>query len=171
MHALRLAALLSVLTTGALTAAPTAEAQTARGNPREQGAAAGAGQAAPANNPVPQMQAQKFFPYGASWRAVSLNGKPFSGEPPYFTLDKSTRVQGFGGCNTFSTIAYALPTQRQQALAVGPINFTKKSCDAGTMASEKAFLAALRYGQQWDQQGSTLIIRGASGELRFERSF
>jgi heat shock protein HslJ len=38
------------------------------------------------------------------------------------------------------------------------------------MASEMAFFQAFRYAAQWEQQGSTLILRTPSGELRFERA-
>ena len=38
------------------------------------------------------------------------------------------------------------------------------------MASEQAFLVALRTAGKWDINGPTLIIKTQNGELRFERS-
>jgi heat shock protein HslJ len=100
--------------------------------------------------------------------ALTLNGKPYSGfDRPSFNLDKQYRARGFGGCNTFSTTAYPL---REQRFAVGPFALTKKKCDQGVMEAERAFLVALRTAMQWDLEGTTLVIKGQSGELRFERS-
>lgn len=111
---------------------------------------------------------EKRFPLGASWIAVSLNGKTYHGtERPAFRLDDQFRVHGFGGCNSFSTTAYPL---RQQGIAVGPLALTKRNCDKGVMATEMAFLTALRTSAKWDTQIGTLIIKGPNGELRFERS-
>src|SRR5690349_1812109 len=82
--------------------------------------------------PVSPMQKQdKIFPVGTTWTAVDLNGKPFPGERPSFTVDQQFRAKGFGGCNTFSATAYPL---RDQRLAVGPFAMTKRSCDKALMA-------------------------------------
>ena len=159
MHALRVAALLSALTLAPFSLTPS-EAQTAGG----QRGAAGTSQS---GNPVPQPKREKIFDVGSTWIAVSLNGRSFPGERPSFTLDKQYQVRGFGGCNTFTAVAYPLKEQR---IAVSPILPRRKACDKGLMASEQAFFAALRYAEQWDQQGSTLIIKSPNGELRFERA-
>ena len=116
--------------------------------------------------PRKQEQAQKTFPLGASWVAVSLNGKAYSGDRPTLNVDENFRGRGFSGCNTFSASAYPL---RQQAFAVGPFALTRKSCSAEVMNLEKAYLTALRTVQSWDIVGSTLIMKGQGGELRFER--
>ncbi|WP_245512954.1 META domain-containing protein [Enterovirga rhinocerotis] len=111
---------------------------------------------------------EKRFPLGAAWIAVSLNGKAYSGsERPAFRLDDQFRVHGFGGCNSFSTTAYPL---REQGIAVGPLALTKRNCDKGVMATEMAFLTALRTSAKWDTMVGTLIIKGPNGEIRFERS-
>ena len=103
-----------------------------------------------------------------SWVAVSLNGKPFTGERPSFKLDVQLRATGFSGCNTYATAAYPL---REQGLAVGPFALTKRSCDKTVMAIEQAFLVALRSSAKWDIQGRNLIIQTQNGgELRLERS-
>jgi heat shock protein HslJ len=116
----------------------------------------------------PTQKEEKKFPLGQNWIAVSLNGKPFGGgERPTFTLDEQFRVRGYGGCNTFSTTAFPL---REQGIAVGPLAITKRSCDAGVMASEKAFLTALRTAAKWDTEIGTLVVRGANGEVKFERA-
>jgi heat shock protein HslJ len=150
MIALRSAALLIAL---AMTS--TAQAQTAARPP------------APAPGNVPQPRQDKIFPLGATWIAVSLNGRTFSGDRPSFTLDQQFRAKGFAGCNTFAATAYPL---KEQVLAVGPFALTKKSCEKPVMASEQAFLVALRGAGKWDQKGSTLIIKSQNGELVFERA-
>jgi heat shock protein HslJ len=116
---------------------------------------------------VPQPRQEKVFPVGPSWTAVSLNGRPFTGERPSFTLNKQYRATGFGGCNTFSATAYPL---RDQGFAVGPFVLTKKSCDRGRMQNEQTFLVALRSAAKWDIQGGTLVIEGQNGTLRFDRA-
>ncbi|HMO28653.1 META domain-containing protein [Enterovirga sp.] len=117
---------------------------------------------------VKKTDQDKRFPLGASWIAVSLNGKPYTGaERPAFSLDEQFRVRGFGGCNSFATSAFPL---REQGFAVGPLALTKRACDKGKMDSEMAFLTALRTSAKWDTQIGTLIIKGPNGELRFERS-
>lgn len=115
---------------------------------------------------VPQPRQEKIFPVGSSWTAVSLNGKPFSGERPSFRLDTQMRATGFSGCNTYSTTAYPL---RDQGMAVAPFALTKKTCDKASMGIEQAFLMALRTAGKWDIQGQTLTIKSQNGELRFER--
>jgi heat shock protein HslJ len=116
---------------------------------------------------VPPPKQEKVFPLGATWIAVSLNGKPFSGDRPSFTLDQQFRAKGFGGCNTYSATAYPL---KQQGLAVGPFAVTRKSCEKAVMEIEQAFLVALRTSAKWETQGSNLVIQTNNGELRFERA-
>ena len=148
MNALRTAAVLA-----ALTLASAAPAQQAR--PQQQ-----------VPPPKPRQQ-DKIFPLGATWIAVSLAGRPFSGDRPSFTLNQQFRATGFSGCNTYSATAYPL---REQTLAVSAFALTKKSCPGNVMALEQQFLVALRSSQKWDQQGSMLVIQTQNGELRFERA-
>ena len=116
----------------------------------------------------PTHQEPKKFPLDLSWIAVSLNGKPFTGtERPDFKLDSEFRVRGFGGCNSYATTAFPL---KDQGIAVGPLAMTKKACDSVVMAREQAFLVALRTAAKWDTSIGTLIMKGPSGEIRFERS-
>ncbi|MXQ14389.1 META domain-containing protein [Microvirga makkahensis] len=162
MNALRLAALLAAFATVSVAHLPVADAQTAAtlGRP--------AGPTRQVDPKVPQPGAQgKIFPLGSSWVAVSLNGKPFTGERPSFRLDDQLRATGFSGCNTYSTTAYPL---REQGLAVAPFAVTKKTCDKAAMATEQAFLMALRTSGKWDIQGRNLIIKSQTGELVLERS-
>jgi heat shock protein HslJ len=157
MNVLRLATLLTAL---AAVSAAYAQSAATLGRP--------VGPTRQVDPKVPQPgQLDKSFPLGSSWIAVSLNGKPFSGERPSFRLDGQLRASGFGGCNTYSATAYPL---RDQGLAVGPFALTKNSCDKSTMAIEQAFLVALRSSAKWDIQGPTLIIQTENGELRFERA-
>ncbi|HZW48340.1 MAG TPA: META domain-containing protein [Microvirga sp.] len=162
MNALRLAAFLAAFATVSVVQVSEASAQTAAtlGRP--------AGPTRQVDTKVPQPGAQgKIFPLGSSWVAVSLNGKPFTGERPSFRLDDQLRATGFSGCNTYSTTAYPL---REQGLAVAPFALTKKTCDKAAMAIEQAFLMALRSSGKWDIQGRNLIIKGETGELVLERS-
>jgi heat shock protein HslJ len=153
MNALRCVALISLL------AAAPAMAQQGRQQPPAP-AQSGSGALAPRQD--------KIFDLGVTWMAVSLNGKPFSGaDRPSFSIDKQFRARGFGGCNTFAATAFPL---REQRLAVSPLTWTKKTCAPAVMASEMAFFQAIRYAVQWDQQGSTLIIKSQNGDLRFERA-
>ncbi|MBF9234946.1 META domain-containing protein [Microvirga alba] len=157
MNALRLAALLAAFATVSVA---QAETSTVPGRP--------AGPTRQVDAKVPQpSQRDKIFPLGSSWTAVSLNGKPFSGDRPSFALDDQLRARGFGGCNNYSATAYPL---REQGLAVGPFALTKKSCDKAVMAIEQAFLVALRTSAKWNIEGQTLIIRTQNGELRFDRA-
>jgi heat shock protein HslJ len=155
MIALRLVAFLT-----ALAIAPVAQAQIGRMKRPE---------SPTAESNVPPPKQDKMFPVGSSWIAVSLNGKPFSGDRPSFTLDQQFRAKGFGGCNNYSATAYPL---RDQGLAVGPFALTKKACDKNVMAIEHAFLVALRTSEKWDlPNGSAiLVIKTQNGELRFERA-
>lgn len=157
MNALRLVTLLAALAT-----VSAAQAQTATpvGRP--------IGPTRQVDPKVPQPGYQgKIFPLNSSWVAMSLNGKAFNGERPSFKLDDQMRATGFSGCNNYSTTAYPL---RDQGLAVAPFALTKKTCDKAAMATEQAFLMALRSSGKWDIQGRTLIIRSQTGELRLERS-
>lgn len=115
----------------------------------------------------PARATEKIFPLDATWTAVSLNGKTFSGERPSFSIDKQYRARGFGGCNSFAATAFPL---REQSLAVGPLAITKRSCDKGLAALEQSFLVALRTAGKWDFVGSTLVIKSQAGELRLERA-
>lgn len=148
MTALRTAAILAAFTFASAAAAQQAKPQTQVVAPKPR-------------------QQDKIFPLGATWVAVSLNGRPFSGDRPSFTLSPQFRATGFGGCNNYSATAYPL---REQTLAVGPFALTKKACPGNLNSLEQAFLVALRSAQKWDQQGSTLTIQTANGVLRFERA-
>lgn len=142
----------------ALTISGGAQAQQARG-----------GQAQPAQPQQQQAPRQeKTFPLGTPWIGASLNGRPFATQRPTIIIDSALRAQGFSGCNTFSATAYPL---RGQGMAVGPVALTRKSCDKATMDAERAFLVAFRSVQAWDLEAGVLVLKGRSGELRFERSF
>jgi heat shock protein HslJ len=116
---------------------------------------------------IPQPRPEKQFPLGAAWSAVSVGGKPVSGERPSLLVDDQLRAKGFGGCNTYSATAYPL---NQQGLAVGPVAVTRRACDGGQMNSERAFLVALRGARKWDLVEGRLVITGVAGEIRFERA-
>ncbi len=151
------AALLAALVPMASLMAGPAEAQrrgSGRGAPQEQ------------QQQIPPAEQEKSFPVGASWAAISLNGKPIADRRATFLIDANLRGTGFGGCNTFSATAYPL---RQQGLAVGPIALTKRACDKGLLDFERAYLTALRAARNWDLVDGKLVVKGAAGELRFDR--
>jgi heat shock protein HslJ len=138
----------------------TVDAATAQSNRRGgKPAETGEGKVAP--------KQEKQFPLGQSWTAVSLNGKSFGGGTrPSFQIDENLRGTGFSGCNTFSATTYPL---REQNFATGPVAVTRKTCEAGASAVERSFLVALRGARTWDVSEGRLIIKGAGGELVFER--
>lgn len=123
-------------------------------------------------SPPPQQQGpppaqEKTFPLGQSWRAVSLNGKPVADRRATLQVDANLRGTGFGGCNTFSAAAYPL---RQQGFAVGPLALTKRTCDKAMQDFERTYLTALRGARNWDVVDGKLVVKGAAGELRFDRA-
>lgn len=120
----------------------------------------------PQSAPIQPPQ-EKNFPLGASWTAVSLNGKPISDRRATLMVDQNLRGTGFAGCNTFSASAYPL---RQQSFAVGPLALTKRSCDKGLSDFERSYLTALRATQKWDLVNGKLVLKGGAGELQFDRA-
>lgn len=147
----RLALTAVALAAGALTMAPAHAQQATR------------------TAPLQPRKIEKNFPLGKNWIAVSLNGKRYTGaERPSFVLDSQFRARGFGGCNTFSAVAFPL---RDQGIAVGPLALTRRACDRHVQAAETAYLTALRYAQKWDLVGGQLVLKGPAGELRFDRTF
>ena len=148
----------------AIAASDAAHAQSFRGRAGRPGD----DQKTPQSGFNPVHKEEKRFPLGSSWIAVSMNGKQFGGtERPAFRLDDQYRVRGFGGCNSFSATAFPL---KEQGIAVGPLALTKRACEKDLMASEQAFLMALRTSAKWDTVVGTLVIKGPNGELKFERS-
>lgn len=123
------------------------------------------GQKPPADAKPVQKQ-EKTFPTGASWAAISLNGRPIGDRRATLLIDSNLRGTGFGGCNNFSATAYPL---REQGLAVGPVALTNRSCDKGLTDFERQYLTALRAARNWDIVEGRLVIKGSAGELRFER--
>ena len=118
---------------------------------------------------VPATKAQeKVFPLDSTWTVVSVNGKSIAGaERPSFIIDKQYRARGFGGCNTFVATAFPL---KEQHLAVGPLQITRKDCEKGLSSAEQAFLTGFRTSGAWDIVGSQLVIKSQVGELKFDRA-
>lgn len=109
----------------------------------------------------------KQFPVGVQWVLVSLNGKSVGLNQPTLQLDAQLRMRGFGGCNTFSAVAYPL---KNQGLAVGPLALTRKKCAKAEMELEKAYLLTLRTTAKWEEREGILILLGQAGELKFDRA-
>ena len=109
----------------------------------------------------------KQFPVGVQWVLVTLNGKSVGLNQPTLQLDAQLRMRGFGGCNTFSAVAYPL---KNQGLAVGPIALTRKECAKAEMDLEKAYLLGLRTTGKWEERDGSLLLVGQAGELKFDRA-
>ena len=122
--------------------------------------------APPPGQEVPPAKQDKTFPLGASWTAVALNGKPIADRRITLQVDQNLRGTGFGGCNTFSAAAYPL---REQGFAVGPLALTKRSCDKAVLDFERSYLLALRGTRNWDLVAGKLVLKGAGGEVQFDR--
>lgn len=111
---------------------------------------------------------EKQFQTKITWRLVEINNKRIPGNIDVtFMIDDAYRGSGFGGCNSWSATIYPV---RGQKLAMGPIAYTKKQCDATTMQVERAFLSGLAGGPEWDVQNSTMILKSGAGTMRLERA-
>jgi len=73
-------------------------------------------------------------------------------------------VQGFAGCNDFSG-GY---TVTGQAITIGPLSATQKSCGDTVNAFEMQFLTALQNSTKWAVSSGTLDLRDANGALQVE---
>lgn len=111
---------------------------------------------------------EKQFQTKITWRLVEINNKRLPANVDVtLMIDDAYRGSGFGGCNSWSATIYPV---RGQKLAMGPIAYTKKQCDATTMQIERAFLSALAAGPEWDVQNSTMTLKAGGGSLRLERA-
>jgi heat shock protein HslJ len=126
---------------------------------------------APTSDPnegtVSTQKQEKTYPFGWSWSAVSINGKPYGPDRPTLQLDENLRGSGYAGCNTWSATIYPL---REQGFAVGPIAVTRKACPKPQADLEKEFLFALRSAQKWDLVSGRLVLTNPRGQLIFERA-
>ncbi|MDB5642822.1 MAG: hypothetical protein JWN07_2139 [Hyphomicrobiales bacterium] len=122
--------------------------------------------AAPAAGPQKE---EKTFPKDSNWTLRAMNGKPLpAGMEATLKIDGQFRGSGFSGCNTWSATMWPV---RNQRFAVGPVALTKKQCDAGKMAFERAYLVTLHNRSGWDLVNGMLEVKGDSGSLSFTRGF
>ena len=141
MNALRLATLLAALGTVSVAHAQTAATLGRPVGPTRQ-----------VDPKVPQPgDGGKIFPLNSSWVAVSLNGKPFTGERPSFKLDDQLRATGFSGCNTYATAAYPL---REQGLAILMITH-----DLSTAARFAQRIAVMYLGRIVEEGPAASVVR------------
>lgn len=111
---------------------------------------------------------EKQFQTKITWRLVEINNKPVPRSVDItFMIDDAYRGSGFGGCNAWSATIYPV---RGQKLAMGPIAYTKKQCDAATMQLERAFLTALAGGPNWDVENSVMTLKNGANTMRLERA-
>ena len=115
--------------------------------------------------PVPQpRQREKIFPLGASWTAVSLNGKPFGGERPSFSSTASSAPRALPAATPFRPPPIPCATRaspsalrpHQEDLRQGRHGHRAASCPFAPPASGTS-----RADPDHQEPG---------GELRFERA-
>jgi heat shock protein HslJ len=95
------------------------------------------------------------------WRLDELNGKPLPklGRQPWFILrDTDGRINGFGGCNSF-TGSYKLDAATSR-LAFGQIASTQMACISGTEI-EQAFYEVLGMADNYSLTGDRLTLNRA----------
>ena len=98
---------------------------------------------------------------GTEWRLVDIGGQPApagadSTRHPGFTLlAEGRKVQGSAGCNRIMG-TYQLHGEK---LKFGPLATTRMACP--DMATETAFLTALKQTTRYEVSGSSLTLYGA----------
>lgn len=98
------------------------------------------------------------------WKLESLNGNPLVGDSEITLMFEEERVGGSAGCN-----AYGGQVESSGAkIQFGGLNMTLMACtEAGVMAQESAYLAALGAVEALRVEGEKLILSGPEVELVF----
>lgn len=108
------------------------------------------------------------FPYGVIWTAKAFGSVRYrAGRAPTLMIDQQKHIQGFGGCNTYTSTVVINKTQE---LAIGPILFTKNICTPETLAQEREFLMGLRNATRWEVQSDKFILKTREGDIIFIRT-
>lgn len=107
--------------------------------------------------------------FGTYWKLVSLNGKPVppaqaAAREAHFVLhQKDGRMSGSTGCNRMNA-PFTWQTGGVQApqLQFGAVGATKMACPG---VDEKGFLSALQATRSYRQQGDSLNLTDAQGQV------
>jgi len=103
---------------------------------------------------------------GSRWSIASIGGTAVSG-PSYMVEFTADRISGMAGCNRFS----ARYTLAEDTLAIGATTTTRMACSPGAMANEGMALAILSGPVRVTRpDASSLVLRGAQGEIRLRRA-
>ncbi len=103
---------------------------------------------------------------GGRWAIASIGGTAVGG-PSYMIEFTADRISGMAGCNRF-TARYTLA---DDTLAIGPAAVTRMACAPGAMANEARALAILSGPVRVSRpDASSLVLRGAQGEIRLRRA-
>jgi heat shock protein HslJ len=111
---------------------------------------------------------------GTRWRAVSIAGRPVSGEKAPTITFSGGLASGSAGCNGYST--QNPMTINGDELKLGDTLSTLGRCvqangqDAPEMAVEDAFLGLLRAADRIAVVDGRLVIGSAAGDIEFERT-
>jgi putative lipoprotein len=97
---------------------------------------------------------------GSLWTATRIGDVAVTPRyAPTMTLDANSRAGGTGGCNSW----FAVAELDKDAIRLGDIAATKKSCGADRDAAEQAYFAALARAATWGVSGDTLTLFAANG--------
>ncbi|WP_106639368.1 META domain-containing protein [Allosphingosinicella vermicomposti] len=101
------------------------------------------------------------------WTIAAIAGEPVEADGRYFLNFTADRMNGKAGCNNLSG-RYGVAGS---TLTAGPIAATKMACPEPYMAREqKAFDILSRPAQLSYQDGDTVIVRSAAGEIVLKRA-
>ena len=97
---------------------------------------------------------------GSVWTATQIGDVTVTPRyAPTLTINSNLRAGGTGGCNSW----FAVAEIDKDALRLGGIAATKKSCGADRDAAEQAYFAALAQAATWGVSGDTLSLFAADG--------
>lgn len=101
-----------------------------------------------------------------SWEIAAIDGRRVPGGERYQLRFEANRMSGRAGCNSFSG-SYRVGRDGFQA---GPLAMTRMACPGPAMEHEQAVSRILAGRVRlYYPDGSTLIMRGESGEIRLRR--
>ncbi len=104
-----------------------------------------------------------------SWAVITMNvnGVLLQGTSITALFGSGNALSGFGGCNNYNGSYFV----SANSLSVGPISSSQMACDPAVSQQEATYLSLLQSSASFEIQGTTLIIRNASGQeiLRFSR--
>lgn len=100
------------------------------------------------------------------WTLESLNGNPLVEDTKITLAFDEDRAGGSSGCNTYGGPVEAKGEQIQ----FGEVTMTLMACtDAGVMAQESSYLAALGAVETFKVDGEKLLLSGLDVELIYGR--